>query len=108
MDRKERKVLEVPLKNISTDGEKVIIDSPKLVEILKAEKETRDYQRKAVVLSPVVPVVSLKEVSTARERVIITSSELARIVKAEKDAETEEMSAEVIPMTPVIPIPPPP
>lgn len=108
MDRKEHVVFKVPLKDISTDGEKVIIDSPKLAEILEAEKETRDHQRKAVALTPVVPVVSLREVSTAREKIIITSSELAHIVKAEKDAETEEMSAEVIPMTPTIPIPPPP
>lgn len=104
MDRKERVVVDVPLEDIATDGEKVIIDSPKLAEILQAEKETRDYTRKAVVLSPIVPAVSLKDVATAREKVIITSSELARIVQAEKDAETEKMS---VVMTPVIPLPPP-
>ncbi len=105
MDRKEPIVLDVPLEDISTDGEKVIIDSPKLAAILKAEKETKDYTGKAVVLSPVVPVVPLKDVTTAREKVIITSSELARIVQAEKDAQTEKMSVTMGPPTPQPPIP---
>lgn len=103
MDGKEQ-IVDIPSEDISTDGEKVIINSPKLAEILKSEKEIRDYTGKAVILTPIVPVVPLKEVTAAGEKVIITSSELARIVQAEKDAKTEKMSVTLGP-TPQPPIP---
>ncbi len=105
MDEKERKVVEVYLRDISIDGENVMIDSPKLARILQAEKRARDPVPKAVTLEPIVPVVPLREVSFVGERVIIRSGELAKIVQAEKDSQEEKMSAI---MTPVIPLPPPP
>jgi len=104
MDEKERKVVEVSLKDISIDGEKVIIDSPKLFKILQAEKGRRDITRKAVTLSPIVPAIPLKEVSTDRKKVTIESRELADIVRAEKDAQKKKMS---VVMAPTLPLPPP-
>ncbi len=104
MDEEEPKVVEVSLKEISIDGEKVIIDSPKLSKILQAEKGRRDITRKAVTLAPIVPAIPLKEVSAERERVIIKSRELADIVRAEKDAQKEKMS---VVMAPQMPLPPP-
>ena len=104
VNEKERKVVEVPLRDISIDGETVRIDSPKLARILQAEKEMREPVPKALTLAPIVPAVSLKEVSTVGERVIIKSRDLARVVQAEKDAQDENMS---VVMTPVIPLPPP-
>ncbi|MBU7018845.1 MAG: hypothetical protein HXS44_15150 [Theionarchaea archaeon] len=38
MNGEEQKVLEISLKDITTDGEKVVIDSPKLAKILQAER----------------------------------------------------------------------
>lgn len=101
---KERMVADISLKDIATKGEKVIIDSPNLAEILKAEKEVRGYTRNGVVLRPIVPVIPLKEVSTSREKVVITSRELADIVQAEKDAEKEKIT---VAMAPTLPLPPP-
>ena len=104
INKEEHIVFEVSLKDIHTKGEKVVIDSPKLAEILKAEKEVHGYERNAVVLRPIIPVVPLKEVATAREKVVITSRELADIVQAEKDAQKEKMS---VVMAPTLPLPPP-
>ncbi len=104
MDEKERKVVEVSLKDISIDGENVRIDSPKLSRILQAEKAVRDPAPKAVTLEPIVPVIPLKEVSFVGERVIIKSRELAKLVQAEKDAQKEKMS---VVMAPTLPLPPP-
>lgn len=104
MDKEERILLDVSLEDITTDGKRVVIDSPKLAEILKAEKEVRGYTRNTVVLRPVVPGVPLKDVSTVREKVIITSQELADIVQAEKDAQTKKIS---VVMAPTLPLPPP-
>ena len=101
---KEEIAFDIPLKEISVDGENVIIDSPKLAEILKAEKEVREYTRNAVVLRPIVPVIPLKDVSTAREKVIITSRELVDIIQVEKEAQKEKIS---VVMAPTLPLPPP-
>jgi hypothetical protein len=103
-DKEERVLLDVSLRDITTDGEKVVIDSPKFAEILKAEKEVRRLTQNAVVLKPIVPVVPLKEVSTVRGKVTISSQELANIVKAEKDAQKEKIS---VVMAPTLPLPPP-
>ncbi len=103
-DKEERVLLDVSLKDISTDGEKVVIDSKELAEILKAEKEVRSLTRNAVVLKPIVPVVPLKEVSAVKGKVTISSRELADIVKAEKDAQKEKIS---VVMAPTLPLPPP-
>jgi hypothetical protein len=99
----EQKVVEISLKDITTDGEKVVIDSPKLARILQAERGRRDLTRKAVTLAPIVPTIPLKEVAVG-EKVTIKSRELANIVQAEKDAQKEKMS---VVMTPTIPLPPP-
>ncbi len=103
MNEKERKVVEVLLKDISIDGETVRIDSPKLARILQAEKAVRDPPPKALTLTPIVPAVSLKEVSAGGERVIIKSRDLAKVVQAEKDAKKEKMS---LVMAGPLPIPP--
>ncbi|MGD2248811.1 MAG: hypothetical protein PVF58_10440 [Candidatus Methanofastidiosia archaeon] len=103
-DKEEHVLLDVSLKNIAIDGEKIVIDSPKLAEILKAEKEVRSVTQNAVVLKPIVPVVPLEEVSTVRGKVTISSRELADIVKAEKDAQKKKIS---VVMAPTLPLPPP-
>jgi hypothetical protein len=100
----ERKVLEISLKDISTDGEKVVIDSPKLARILQAEKGRKDLTRKAITLAPIVPAIPLKETAFIGEKVTIKSRELADIVQAEKDAQKEKMS---VVMAPTLPLPPP-
>ena len=100
----ERKVLEISLKDISTDGEKVVIDSPKLARILQAEKGRKDLTRKAITLAPIVPAIPLKETAAVEEKVTIKSRELADIVQAEKDAQKEKMS---LVMAPTLPLPPP-
>ena len=99
----ERKVLEISLKDISTDGEKVVIDSPKLARILQAEKGRKDLTRKAITLAPIVPAIPLTETAVG-EKVTIKSRELADIVQAEKDAQKEKMS---VVMAPTLPLPPP-
>jgi hypothetical protein len=104
MDKEEEVAFDVSLKEISIDGEKVIIDSPNLAEILKAEKEVREYTRNAVVFRPIVPVIPLKDVFIAREKVVITSRELADIIRVEKEAQKEKIS---IVMAPTLPLPPP-
>ena len=93
-------VFDVPLKDISTDGKKVVIDSPKLAEILEAEKEAKDHKINTVILRPIVPAFSLKEVSTTGKKVTITSQELSAIVQAEKDAQTKKMSVVAVPNDP--------
>ena len=103
MNGEEQKVLEISLKDITTDGEKVVIDSPKLAKILQAERGRRDLTRKAVTLAPIVPAIPLKEVAVG-EKVIIKSRDLANIVQAEKDAQKEKMS---VVMAPTLPLPPP-
>ena len=103
MNGEEQKVLEISLKDITTDGEKVVIDSPKLAKILQAERGRRDLTRKAVTLAPIVPAIPLKEV-TVGEKVVIKSRDLSNIVRAEKDAQKEKMS---VVMAPTLPLPPP-
>ena len=103
MNGEEQKVVEISLRDITTDGEKVVIDSSKLAKILQAERGRRDLTRKAVTLAPIVPVIPLKEVAVG-EKVIIKSRELANIVQAEKDAQKEKMS---VVMAPTLPLPPP-
>ena len=104
MDEEKRITFDISMEDISTDGEKIRIDSPKLAKILEAEKETRDSARKAVELAPIVPVIPLKEVSTERGKVTITSRELARVIQAEKKAQTKKIS---LVMAPTLPLPPP-
>ena len=96
--------MEISLKDISTDGEKVVIDSPKLARILQAEKGRKDLTRKTITLAPIVPAIPLKETAAVEEKVTIKSRELADIVQAEKDAQKEKMS---LVMAPTLPLPPP-
>lgn len=100
MVKKKGIVFDVSLEDISTDGEKVVIDSPKLAKILQAEKEATEYTRNTVILRPVVPTFPLKDVSTAGKKVTIKSRELAAIVRAEKDAQTKKMSVVAVPNDP--------
>jgi hypothetical protein len=98
MEKKERRVYDVALEEMSTDGEKVIIDSPKLAQIIQAEKKDTDYARTNVSFRPVVPRprVPLKHVSTDGKKVTIKSRALAAVVKAEKEAQTKNVSVVMV------------
>ena len=98
MEKKERRVYDVALEEISTDGENVIIDSPNLAEIIEAEKKETDYARTNISFRPVVPRtrVPLKHVSTDGKKVKIKSQALAAVVKAEKEAQTKNVSVVMI------------
>lgn len=98
MEKKERRVYDVAVEEMSTDGEKVIIDSPKLAEIVQAEKKGKDYERTNISFRPVVPRprVPLKNVSTDGKKVTIKSRALAAVVKAEKVAQTKNVSVVMV------------
>lgn len=98
MEKKERLIYNVALEDMSTDGEKVVIRSPKLAEIMQAEKKSEDFTKNNVAFRPVLPRprVPLKNVSTDGKKVTITSRALAAVVKAEKEAQTESVSVVMV------------
>ena len=102
MKKEERIVCNVALEDISTVGEKVIIESQELAGIMQAEKGAIGYTKTNVAFRPVPPRprVSLKNVSTTGKKVTIKSQALVAVVEAEKKARTKSLSVVMVPGDP--------